>query len=614
MKFIDRIIEPGPEILELQARAADEISTLLPASVVEAIGSMSVPLAGKEEIDMMVITDDVEGNSKILESNGYRQGPVVKGISYLKRKEKGIEIAPQVIPKGHKMIGIHHLIIQKLRNNNELRERYKDLKKSLVGSTVEEYKEKKNAWIRQYLLNDIKLNNMDYKEYFKGKMITQLGLGLLGRGLGDAIFLAECGAELIVTDLKTEEELKTSVEKLKKYSNIILHLGGHNLDDFINRDFILKGAGVPLDSIYIEEARKNNIPIEMDSSLCVRLLPEKVITIGVTGTRGKSTVTHMIYNALRETADPSTIHLGGNVRDMATLSLLPKIKSGDVLVLELDSWQLQGFGENKISPNIAVITNFMVDHQNYYPDMDTYFKDKANIFLYQKLGDRLIVGKTVLELVKKLNPPVTPEVPEEWPEDWKLKIPGEHNKENAELARAVLQIPDKRMKEGLEPGTNTKYFLEPEETWSTLTGFIGVEGRLQLIKETNGVKIYNDNNATTPEATIVGLKALGSNIVLICGGADKNLDLKDLINEINKTCKTIILLPGSGSQKLTANSLQLTAKITPVQNLSEAVTKAIEEAQSGDIILFSPAFASFGLFKNEYERNDEFMKTINELK
>lgn len=460
---------------------------------------------------------------------------------------------------------------------------------------------------------------MDYKEYFKGKKITQLGLGLLGRGLGDVIFLAECGAELIVTDLKTDEELKTSVEKLKGYPNITLRLGGHNFEDFRNRDFILKGAGVPLDSIYIEEARKNNIPIEMDSSLFCKLLPKEVVTIGVTGTRGKSTVTHLINHILK-VAGKTTV-LGGNIRDMATLPLIKDIQGDEIVVLELDSWQLQGFGDSKISPHIAVFTTFMEDHLNYYKnDLDRYFNDKANIFKFQKTGDFLIVGENIslpTNQLANLQPSVVVAKRGNMPQDWSSHLLGDHNKLNimcaVEACRA-LGIPEDDIREGVET-------------------FGGVEGRLQFVKEIGGVKIYNDNNATTPKATEVALEALNlsadrqdpksetRNIILIAGGSDKGLELDELVEEINKNCKSVILLPGSGSQKLTANSLSaeqadsnLKAKTTPVQNLPDAITEAIKQAESGDVILFSPAFASFGLFKNEYERNDEFMKIINELK
>src|SRR5262245_48251993 len=111
----------------------------------------------------------------------------------------------------------------------------------------------------------------DYKQFFKGKKITVMGLGLLGRGVGDAVFLAECGAELTVTDIKTKEQLKRSLDKLKKFKNIKYVLGEHRLEDFRDVDMILKNPDIPLDSIYIKEARKNKIPIEMSASLFAKL-------------------------------------------------------------------------------------------------------------------------------------------------------------------------------------------------------------------------------------------------------------------------------------------------------------------------------------------------------
>ena len=133
-----------------------------------------------------------------------------------------------------------------------------------------------------------------YNQYFKGKRVTVMGLGLLGKRLGDIAFLAECGAKVLVTDLKTAKELAPSIKKLQKYKNIQYVLSKHRLKDFENCNFVLKGQGVPLDSPYIAHARKKGIPVEMDESLFVKLAP-KVKIIGVTGTRGKNTTTLFIF-------------------------------------------------------------------------------------------------------------------------------------------------------------------------------------------------------------------------------------------------------------------------------------------------------------------------------
>jgi UDP-N-acetylmuramoylalanine--D-glutamate ligase len=433
----------------------------------------------------------------------------------------------------------------------------------------------------------------------EGKKITVMGLGVLGRGVGDVEFLAQCGAQVLVTDKKTESELVESVARLKQYPNVSFHLGEHQIDDFTHCDLVFKAAGVPIDSPYIAAARAAGIPVYMSTAVFARYAMKIGATVvGITGTRGKSTVTQMIYSVLLGVRDPKTIHLGGNIRGLSTLALLPRITPGDIVVLELDSWQLQGFGDLEISPNISVFTNLMPDHQNYYRDMDEYFADKANIFAYQKNGDVLICGQDIEQKITqgKVKPSLEPRVVSSIPDSWHLKVPGVHNRENASLAAEVLRalhVSDEAIRTGLE-------------------SFAGVAGRLQLVTEIKGVKIYNDNNATTPDATIAGLRALDTGkkqIVLIMGGADKGLDMSNLLYEIARSCKRVICLAGTG-----------TARITPFMqdysiydNLKSAVDEALASAESGDVILFSPAFASFGMFTNEYERNDKFMSIIKDL-
>ena len=431
------------------------------------------------------------------------------------------------------------------------------------------------------------------KAYFKGKKVTVMGLGLLGKGLGDTIFLARCGADITVTDPKTADQLKSSVEALKKFKNVKFVLGEHRLEDFQTCDVILKAQGVPLDSIYIAEARKNKIPVRMDDEFLVSFLPEKVKVVGVTGTRGKTTVASLVYHILKKAG--KRVHLGGNIRGVATLALLPKIKSGDFVVLELSSWQLQGFGESKIAPNVSVFTNFMPDHMNYYKNnLKDYFADKALIFKYQKAGDTLVVGESLQKKISKsVKSSIVISKSADMPKNWNPQIVGEHNIENIALAIdavKALKVPMTKIKEGVE-------------------SFRAVEGRLQFVKNLKGIKIYNDNNSTTPEATTVALKSFPKKqIVLIMGGADKNLDTKDLLKTVEECAHTVILLPGTGSEKITNEDFYR------AENLKDAVMSAISSAEKGDVVLFSPGFASFGMFVNEYDRNDQFMKLVKGLK
>lgn len=441
------------------------------------------------------------------------------------------------------------------------------------------------------------------KGYFKGKKITVMGLGLLGRGVGDVRFLAEDGADVIVTDLKTGKELQKSVDQLTDFPNVSFSLGGHKLEDFRDRDMILKGAGVPLQNIYINEARSHNIPVEMSAALFARLSPAK--HIGITGTRGKSTVTQMIYEGLK--AAGKSVYLGGNVRGVSTLAMLPMIESDDYVVMELDSWQLQGFGESKISPEFSVFTTIFRDHMNYYKDdMDLYIADKANIFLNQKEKDVFILGgqaeKEVLDRYPNHKDRARVIYALDKLREWELQLPGEHNVYNASLAYITLD----------SLGVNEETIRRAFETMKP------IEGRLELLREYEGIKIYNDNNATTPDAAVAGLRAVGenSNVILIMGGADKGLDMSSLVTEMKQTVHRVLLLPGSGSDQLERdyNFSEEGIKRHKVYDIPDAIKQAVSLARKGDVILFSPAFASFGQFNNEYERNDLFVEEVKKLK
>ena len=434
---------------------------------------------------------------------------------------------------------------------------------------------------------------MDVSAHFRDKKITVMGLGLLGRGVGDTRFLAECGAELVVTDLKTRKELAESVAQLDSFPNVTFVLGKPRLEDFRGRDFILKAAGVPLDSPYIAEAKKQNIPVRMSADLFAEI--SGAVCVGITGTRGKSTVAHMVYAILNAAKKPAV--LGGNVRGVSTLALLREATPEHIAVLELDSWQLQGFGEARVSPHIAVFTTLYLDHMNYYKDdPDAYLADKANIFVYQGSKDTLVLGKqcapTIIEKYGERIDSKTLVIDElKLPDTWTLRVLGLHNRYNAALAFAAaraLDIPD-------------------EVSRRALTAFAGVPGRLEFIREVDGVKVYNDTTSTTPEATLAALAALEpSHTVLIMGGTDKNLDMNTLLAKLPEV-KAVILLAGSGTDRIKD---QLPRNTTIYGSISDAVAAAISAAEEGDTVLFSPAFTSFGMFKNEFDRGDQFVHLI----
>jgi UDP-N-acetylmuramoylalanine--D-glutamate ligase len=435
---------------------------------------------------------------------------------------------------------------------------------------------------------------MDARIYFQNKKITLMGLGILGRGVGDAQYLAELGADLLITDLKSKEELSSSLSKLSRFKNISYRLGIHELRDFRNRDLVIKGASVPINSPFIEEARKNEIPVRMSSELFATL--SNIPIIGITGTRGKTTTTLMIKTILE--AAGKKVVLGGNIRDISTLALLPKVSPEYVAILELDSWQLQGFGTEKISPHVAVFTTFYPDHQKYYRnDLDLYLADKAQIFLNQKPNDIFILGKQAVEIVAQHYPAAASRALVAFSEKedlFELMIPGIHNQENAACARAAAKA----------FGINEKTIRD------ALKIFPGAPGRLEQICTINNIKIYNDTTAVTPEATIAALEALADRpIILILGGSDKRLSMKILVEKISRLTKKVFFLKGTGTDTIR----DYFPNATTYETLEEATKSAYVASNPGDTLLFSPAFSSLPMFKNVYDRGDQFNEIIKNI-
>jgi UDP-N-acetylmuramoylalanine--D-glutamate ligase len=431
-----------------------------------------------------------------------------------------------------------------------------------------------------------------YVQFFKDKAVTLMGLGLLGRGVGDAAFLAQHCKKVFVTDTKSADELRVSVDALKAYKNIEFVLAGHDTKIFENVDFIVKGAGVRSDNPFLAHAEKHGIPIYMSTALFAYLSPLK--TIGVTGTRGKTTTTCMIAEILKQAG--KNVLLGGNIRGVSTLALLDSAEPFDVAVLELDSWQMQGFDTLGISPNISVFTNLYPDHMNYYDgDMARYLHDKSAIFRHQKPGDTLV---TTAEMTKvtaqerasgnnQSNWTIAPPLPEAFD----LKIPGAHNLANAALAKAV----------GIVCGLGDKTID------AALHHFDGIDGRLKLVGQAQGRTFYNDSNATTQEATLAALTSFPSqSVVLIFGGADKGLPIDHMMAYIAQNDVRCVLIKGTGSDRV----LKMQPTMPVVDSMPDAVQTAFNLSKSGDNIILSPAFASFGVFQNEYDRSDQFLSEV----
>jgi len=439
---------------------------------------------------------------------------------------------------------------------------------------------------------------------FKGKKVLIFGLGVLGRGVKDAIFFAEQGALVTVTDLKQEDELENSLQKLKKFHNIKYTLGEHNEADFLNADLIIRNAAVPSSSPFLAFIFKNKIPVEMDESLFAEYCPCPII--GITGTRGKSTTTTLIGKILeanKEKLKIRKIFVAGNLQGEATLPLIHEVQKNDLVVLELSSWQLQGFGWKKISPDIGVFTNIYPDHLNSYKNMKDYVADKKNIFLYQGKKDFCVINENN-PYTKKMSK----EIPSKkiWfskkdvPKKWSLKLLGAHNLENIAAALAV----------GKALG------LKNEDMRATVCDFGGIEHRLEFVKKVNDIVFINDTTSTTPIAGQKALAAISGPIILIAGGATKNLNLKDFAKSIVKKVKGVVLLEGSATPDLERDIKYFKGQhliLGKFNNLKDAVERAYGHSFPGDTILLSPGCASFGIFKNEFDRGDQFKKIVNQF-
>ncbi len=400
---------------------------------------------------------------------------------------------------------------------------------------------------------------------FKDKKVVIMGLGLHGGGVGSAKFFVKQGAKVLVTDLRSRKELEPSFKKLKSginrdYPKFVL--GRHRKEDFINADLIIRNPGVPRESIYLKIAKKNNIPVKTDIDIFFDLYKGKII--GITGTKGKSTVATLIYLLLKKKYPK--VFLAGNIG----VSPLDIISKKGIAVLELSSFELEYL---KKSPEIALITNLFPDHLNRYKSFRDYIEAKKSIFKYQGKKDILILNKNI-----------------------KFKSKGKRyffdgsNTSAAVAVAEIMKVPEKHIKK-------------------VISGFKGVAHRQEFIAVKKGVSYFNDTTATNPDAVILALKRF-KKPVLIAGGEDKNLNYSALAKEIKKL-DFVILFPGTASDKIKKHLKGF--KIYNVKSMKQAVKKAASLARKGDIVLLSPGAASFNMFKNEFDRGNQFIQTVKGL-
>ncbi|HEU0297080.1 MAG TPA: UDP-N-acetylmuramoyl-L-alanine--D-glutamate ligase [Anaerolineales bacterium] len=446
-------------------------------------------------------------------------------------------------------------------------------------------------------------------------------LGAARQGLALARWLCLHGANVTLSDTRSAEELHVARESMAEYP-IQWALSGHPLELLDATDVLCLSGGIPLILPIVAEALKRGIPLSNDSQVFMEVVPCK--TIGITGSAGKTTTTTMVGN-MAKISYGDKVYVGGNIGD-PLINYVDSMQPDDIAILELSSFQLE---QMTTSPNIAVILNITPNHLDRHGTMEAYTAAKARILEFQSKEDVAILGRddhgawSLRDKVKgKLLTFSLHELEEGLDGAYyhdgllnlragnaylplmlreKIQLRGDHNVLNVLAAFAI----------GHAAGFRLDAMLEVAEE------FRGVPHRLELVREWNGVRWYNDSMASAPERSIAAIRSFDEPIVLLLGGRDKDLPWEDLMQLASQRVDHVVLF-GEAAEKIqkTVEGLGLSQKrptVTRVKDLHEAVVKAAEVAEVGDVVLLSPGGTSFDEFKDFAERGERFKVWVQEL-
>lgn len=443
-------------------------------------------------------------------------------------------------------------------------------------------------------------------EEIKNKKIAFLGLGIENLALINYLIKLGGKFDISIFDGRDKEELGDRFDDLNQYKFIKWHLEKNVHDNLNDFDILFRSAGWPIFDSKIQEAIERGVILSSALKLFFDLSPSKNI-IGVTGTKGKGTTSGLIVQILK--VAHKKVFWGGNI-GIPVFEFFDKLQSDDFIVLELSSFQLEDMEQ---SPHISVITNFSPEHlspadpknPNYHKSLEDYCEAKLNIFKFQKKDDFAILNREFLSSSGekgrgKLDLGRGEKIYFQ-KSDLVSNLFGEYNKENigaaVEVAK-ILNIKEAIIKKGIKK-------------------FKALPHRMEFVGEVRGSKCYDNSFATTPEATIADLKSFEGQVILLAGGADKGSDFKELAKAIKKKVKFVVLFKGVGSDRI-YKELQEAGypedKIKFVPNMKDAVSFTFKHVNLGEVILLSPACASFGIFKNYKERGDLFQKEILNFK
>lgn len=452
-----------------------------------------------------------------------------------------------------------------------------------------------------------------YLQEIHDKRVAVIGAGVSNMPL--VTLLRQAGLSVTVHDKKTADGLGAQYAQLTALGARTV-LGDGYLDS-LDEDIVFRTPGLHPEHPALQAVRARGGEVTSEMELFFRVCPCKII--GITGSDGKTTTTTLVYEFLKHAGH--TCHLGGNIGK----PLLPEVRRmrpDDLAVVELSSFQLMGM---RYSPSIAAITNLTPNHLDYHKNFAEYVQAKTSIYTHQVTGERLVLngddpvtrtldigpGHQILTCSKIVKPEngvylrdgviyIAEQGKERALMDAKdIRIPGAHNVYNVMMAAAIVQ--------GL---------CQDDDIVEVAKTFGGVEHRIEFVREFEGVKYYNDSIASSPTRTIAGLESFDQKLILIAGGYDKHIPYDVLGVPICRHVKTL-LLTGATAPKIRACVEQADCpekpEIIDVPDLAAAVRCANAVAQPGDIVIMSPASASFDCFKNFMERGNLFKELVHKL-
>lgn len=456
---------------------------------------------------------------------------------------------------------------------------------------------------------------------FKGKKVLVVGLGKSGQSA--ARYLHDQGAKVTISDTKSKAELSDAIKNLADLK-VEFDLGKHNPKTFTSQELIVLSPGVPSNIEALTEARAQGIQIVNDIDLAIPYIKSKLVA--VTGTNGKTTTTALISEMLR--LDGKKVFTGGNI-GVPALELLNQAETPDVVVLELSSFQLETAMELK--PDVAVFTNLEPDHLDRYPGgVESYYAAKQRLLLNATKDTTLVLNMDndrSLRLADNFPGKVTyftkrdpmtindgsksenfsgaylkrPKMvlktngSEEVFDLITSKLPGDHNRENFMAAALAAQA-----------AGCTRVGIQ-----KTIEAFKGVVHRLEFVRRKDGVAFYNDSKATNVASVQRSLSSFNAPIILIAGGRDKDQEFSPLVELVKKKVKNLILI-GEAKEKINRVIGDFSETFL-VGTFEEAVLLAYQKSRNGDVILLSPACASYDMFKSYEERGDYFKKLVAQL-